>query len=477
MKLSSIHVKSLAINASNISTTTIDGADHYVIRGVVPIVDDIVMNGGLYPAEEINNSYQSMEGKLMPLSHPKVDGNYVSANDPRAVNKYHAGAWAQNVSKAGDKVVMDVYVNKAVAESKPDGKRLIDRLDGMVANTNTDPIHVSTGLLTNKETKAGESKGKKHSWIARNMRFDHVAILLDEPGAGTPEQGVGMFVNADGEQGQVENASITEAANSLRDGVWNKVKFFLSNTSQMSFDDIYQALRMAIKSDDKTWRYIVSVWPDHFVYEQDSDGLPPKLFDQKYLIADGAATLVGNPEEVERKPTEYVIKTNGAENPMKDMIVNALKAKGKPTEGKTDAELFDAFNQMNAEEAAAKAETPEEKAARLKKEADDKATKDKANNSEQAPAWFAPFAEKLNGIETSLTANADKDKSVKRAAVKEKFGLDDTVVNAMDGAALDGMYAKCQTSQGLNPGFNNNSQAGDQWADYDLNAGMEQEKK
>ncbi len=57
MKLSSIHVKSLAINASNISTTTINGQEHYVIRGAVPIVDDIVMNGGLYPAEEINNSY------------------------------------------------------------------------------------------------------------------------------------------------------------------------------------------------------------------------------------------------------------------------------------------------------------------------------------------------------------------------------------------------------------------------------------
>lgn len=477
MKLSSIHVKSLAINASNISTTTIDGADHYVIRGVVPIVDDIVMNGGLYPAEEINNSYQSMEGKLMPLSHPKVDGNYVSANDPRAVNKYHAGAWAQNVSKAGDKVVMDVYVNKAVAESKPDGKRLIERLDGMIANTNIDPIHVSTGLLTNKEVKAGKSKNKKHSWIARNMRFDHIAILLDEPGAGTPEEGVGMFVNADGEQSNVENASIIEAANSTSDNLIDKVKFFFSNASQMSFDDIYQALRLAIKTDGDTWRYIVSVYPDHFIYEENGKGSASKLFDQKYLMADGAATLVGNPVEVVRKPTEYEIKTNGAENPMKDMIVNALKAKGKPTEGKTDAELFDAFNQINAEEAAAKTETADEKAACLKKEADDKAAKDKVNNADQAPAWFAPFAEKLNGIETSLTANADKDKSVKRAAVKEKFGLDDTAVNAMDGAALDGMYAKCQTSQGLNPGFNTNSQAGDQWADYDLNAGMEQEKK
>ena len=184
MKLSSIHVKSLAINASNISTTTINGQEHYVIRGAVPIVDDIVMNGGLYPAEEINNSYQTMERKLMPIGHPMVNGKYVSANDPQAVNDYYAGAWAQNVSKANDKVVMDVYVNKAVADTKPDGKRLIQRLDDMISGNNADPIHVSTGLLLNKEQKAGESKQKKYSWVAHNMQFDHIAILLDEPFAG-----------------------------------------------------------------------------------------------------------------------------------------------------------------------------------------------------------------------------------------------------------------------------------------------------
>ncbi|ADU69437.1 DUF2213 domain-containing protein [Pantoea sp. At-9b] len=466
MKLSSIHVKSLAINASNISTTTIDGAEHYVIRGVVPIVDDIVMNGGLYPAEEINNSYQSMEGKLMPLSHPKVDGNYVSANDPRAVNKYHAGAWAQNVSKAGDKVVMDVYVNKAVAESKPDGKRLIERLDGMVANTNTDPIHVSTGLLTNKETRAGESKGKKHSWIARNMRFDHIAILLDEPGAGTPEEGVGMFVNADGEQGEVESASITEAANNTRDGIWNKVKFFFSNAAAMSFDDIYQALRMAIKSDDKTWRYIVSVWPDHFIYEQNAEGATPKLFDQKYLMADGVATLVGDPVEVVRKPTEYEIKTNGENDPMKDIIVNALKAAGKPTEGKTDAELMDAYNQMQADKAKTPVETPEEKAAREKKEAEEKSAKEKAANSEEMPGWAKLLSEDIAGLKTQLNANSDKEKSEKRAAVKLALNMSDEEVADLDGKALDRLYANCQKSHGLNGGMrhqvNNNESFSDE---------------
>jgi hypothetical protein len=41
--------------------------------------------------------------------------------------------------------------------------------------------------------------------------------------------------------------------------------------SEMSFDEIYQALRMSIKQDDKKWRYVVSVWPDHFVYEEDGE--------------------------------------------------------------------------------------------------------------------------------------------------------------------------------------------------------------
>ncbi|MEM8213443.1 DUF2213 domain-containing protein, partial [Morganella morganii] len=79
MKLSGIHVKSLAINSSNISTETIDGDEHIVIRGVVPVVDDVVMNGGLYPASEINKSFQSMEGRQCPYGHPKIGTDYVSA--------------------------------------------------------------------------------------------------------------------------------------------------------------------------------------------------------------------------------------------------------------------------------------------------------------------------------------------------------------------------------------------------------------
>ncbi|MGU3413771.1 DUF2213 domain-containing protein [Enterobacteriaceae bacterium C34A] len=442
MKLSSIHVKSLAINASNISTTTINDQEHYVIRGAVPIVDDIVMNGGLYPAEEINNSYLTMEGKLMPLPHPKVDGKYVSANDPRAINTYHVGAWAQNVSKAGDQVVMDVYINKAVAETKPDGKRLINRLDEMIAGTNTDPIHLSTGLLTNKETKSGESKGKKHSWIARNMQFDHIAILLDEPGAGTPEEGVGMFVNADGQEGEVEIASLIDAANSLKDGLLNKVKFFLTHNSDASFDEIYQMLREAIRapSGSDVYRYVVTVWPDKFIYEEGN-----KLFQQKYLIDDSAVTLVGEPVEVVRKPTEYEVKTNGETNPMKEKMIAALNAAGVKTEGLTDDQVWDAYNeQMKKPAEGKKEEDPEAEKAKKK---------DPATNVEEIPAWAKVLSEKVDALNTQITANADTERKEMRAAVKAKFDLSDTAVNALADEPLKEMFSQCQTSLGLNGTF------------------------
>ncbi|MBI6547259.1 DUF2213 domain-containing protein [Xenorhabdus lircayensis] len=453
MKLSSIHVKSLALNSSNISTETLDGDAHIVIRGVVPVVDDVVMNGGLYPAGEINKSYQSIEGKQMPLGHPSIGGQYVSADAPRAVNQFHVGAWAENVRKDGDRVVMDMKINRRYAESTEKGKALLQRLDDMIANKDAEPIHVSTGLLLQREQNSGKSKGKKYTWVARNMQFDHVAILPpNEPGAATPDEGVGIFVNADGQQMNVEAVNLSDASDCTKEGVIDKARFFFTNASNFSFDDIYSALRDKLRATypDDDYPYAESVWPDKFIYY-----LSGKTYQQKYLMNDdGTAELVGESVEVVRKPTEYEIKTNGANNPMKDMIVNALKAKGKPTDGKTDAELLDAYNQMNADEAKDK-ETPEEKAAREKKE------KEAATNTgaitEAINAAMKPLTDKITTLESQLTANADKEKSDKRAAVKAKFGLDDIAVNALDGAALDGFYAQCHTSAGLNPSFTSNS--------------------
>lgn len=383
MKRNRVNVLTVVNSASNITTDTIDGKPHIVVRGITPVVDDIVMNRKLYPAAEIEKAYNTLERNPMPLGHPKVDGKHVSARDVRAVNEYHVGAWLQNVSHKDGRVTGDMYVNRQYAESSDKGKRLINRLDEMLAGTNSEPIHISTGLLYSGIAANGESKGKKYNEIATNMMFDHVAVLLDEPGAGTPEEGVGIFVNAEGDELEIEVVNLADA-------------------------DVPDPQDASIKT----------------------------FFNQL------KAFFSANSDSTQKET-----------DPMKELIVNALKAKGKSVDGKTDAELMDAYNQMLAENADSKEETPEEKAAREKKEADDKKAKEQTTNSEEMPAWAKVLTEQVTALNSQINANSDKEKGEKRAAVKLAMNMSDEEVADLDGKALDAMYAKCQTSFGLNGAF------------------------
>lgn len=379
MKRNRVNVLTVVNSASNITTETIDGKPHIVVRGITPVVDDIVMNRKLYPAAEIEKAYNTLERNPMPLGHPKVDGKHVSARDVRAVNEYHVGAWLQNVSHEGGKVTGDMYVNRQYAESSEKGKRLINRLDEMISGTNSEPIHISTGLLYSGIAANGESKGKKYNEIATNMMFDHVAVLLDEPGAGTPEEGVGIFVNAEGDELEIEVVNLADAE--------------VPDPQDASFKTFFNQLKA-------------------------------------FFSANSDST---------QKETD----------PMKELIVNALKANGKEVEGKTDAELMDAYNQMKAEEVTAKKKGDEEI---------DPATgapkkTEQATNNEDMPAWAKALTDQVLALNSKINANSETEKSNMRAAVKAKYGMTDIAVNALDGEPLKELFAQCQTSTGLNGAF------------------------
>lgn len=379
MKRNRVNVLTVVNSASNITTETIDGKPHIVVRGITPVVDDIVMNRKLYPAAEIEKAYNTLERNPMPLGHPKVDGKHVSARDVRAVNEYHVGAWLQNVSHKGGKVTGDMYVNRQYAESSEKGKRLINRLDEMIAGTNSEPIHISTGLLYSGIAANGESKGKKYNEIATNMMFDHVAVLLDEPGAGTPAEGVGIFVNAEGDELEIEVVNLADAD--------------VPDPQDASFKTFFNQLKA-------------------------------------FFSANSDST---------QKETD----------PMKELIVNALKANGKEVDGKTDAELMDAYNQMKAEEVTSKKKGDEEI---------DPATgapkkTEQAANNEEIPAWAKALTDQVMALNSKINANSESEKSNMRAAVKAKFGMTDIAVNALDAEPLKELFAQCQTSTGLNGAF------------------------
>lgn len=198
-----VHVRQ-TVNSGCIRKET-RGGDEFIIIRSATLPDNVVMNGGLYPAEEIEKSYKSLDGKLAPLGHPRnANGDYISANDRWSIDHYDIGGVNENPVRENGRVWLDKAINVRVASQSDRGKRLLDRIAGLISGKG-EPIHTSTGIWLNRKPcePSTNDSGDKYSWIAEDMVFDHDAILLDDPGAATPDQGVGMGVNSCGDSADV----------------------------------------------------------------------------------------------------------------------------------------------------------------------------------------------------------------------------------------------------------------------------------
>lgn len=210
MKQIRVNIRS-AVNAAAIRRERRDGRDVVIVPSAT-LPDGVVMNGIRYPADEIAKSFATLEGTPAPLGHPTMNGSFVSASDPRGMVRGFVGAWNENVRQEGGRVFMDKVIDVAFANQIDGGKAVLHAIE------KGEPIHTSTGLLCKLEACNGEQQdGAKH--VARNMLFDHDAILIGEDGAATPEQGVGMLVNKaigdDGNEIEVINSAFDDAEREL----------------------------------------------------------------------------------------------------------------------------------------------------------------------------------------------------------------------------------------------------------------------
>lgn len=434
MKKLQVNVLTTINSASNISEQIIDGDDHYVIKNVVPLVDDVVMNAGLYPADEIRKSYDGLNGNPAPYNHPMVDGTYVSAHNVRAVNQYHVGAWIENASHDGGKVLTDLKINKVIAERSEKGQELLSRVKALMDNAEgAEPIHVSTGLLLNREKSEGQSKGKKYSWIARNMEWDHLAILPPgTPGAGTPDDGVGIFAT-NGEE--IERITVNLEESTVPDDIANKINYksllhkainYITNKSDLSFENISEQIRAILKSEmesEDAWPYIVAVYDDRAGFE-----IKGQTYQQFYIIEDDVVKLVGERVKAVYKTELEPVKSTEGEISMTNEELQAVLADAlKPVQ-----ESLTAVNS--------------------------KLTAIETENAE---------------LKQALTANAAQEETAMRAAILAELKLPESAVNALSGDALRETYALTSKAAPLKGGFQSNHSEDDQWKDYDLNAHLE----
>lgn len=192
LKPARINITTL-VNKKNIRKETRNGREVIIVPSAT-LPDNIVMNDIMYPADEIAKSYHTLDRTPAPLGHPMVNGQFVSALDPEGLNAGWIGAWNENVRREGGRVFLDKVIDVARANESEGGRRVLEAIN------KGEPIHTSTGLLAHLEP----IKKANYKYVARDIDFDHDAILLDVAGAATPDDGVGIFVNSDGERQEVQ---------------------------------------------------------------------------------------------------------------------------------------------------------------------------------------------------------------------------------------------------------------------------------
>lgn len=408
----------VSVNHATIRYETHNGREHMVIPSFT-LPDGVVMNGGMYPHDEIEKSYKSLEGTLAPLSHPQVDGDYVAANQAEAINAHHIGAWNRNVKRVGNRVALEKWVDIEFAKTTEGGRQLIEAVN------NGSPIHTSTGIFLNREMTPNADG---YGWIARDMTFDHDAILLNEVGAATPEDGVGMMVN--------KTLVINSVVPTVND----------DEALKDSYGDKLSLLSAAISERFGS--------PDAYAYVEDFDdeGLvfttPQGQYRISYHMEDGNPILTGDQKEVTRK-TEYIVKNSGWLERLKHMLNYSSKITEQPVQVNTPEEVPD----MNPEE--------------VQKALDALKLEMNSAFTESLTSLKDEHAKEISAINTKLTANADAEMADKRAVVAKVHG--EVVANGLSGEALDAMHAACHKAAPLIGGLSASSEE-DEFKDYSLNS-------
>lgn len=434
-----------AVNAESvdIDRLEIDGEKYVKISNVLWMLDDIVLNDGLYAAEENQKGYASMEGRIMPFGHPKSSGEYVAISNldnaaaAKALGKYYGGVHAEGVIRRGDRYYTDVMVNERVAQAHEDGKLLlewVDKADQFKTNgvDKPAPIHMSTGLMTNRiEANGKTKKGKQYKWRATNQQYDHLAILFHEPGAGGDQVALAVncesVINSELPVMQVNDDLLEDSINEKRD---------LLNAA------IYERF-----GSQETFAYLENFNDQYIVY---CVGL--EKFRIGYHWEDGNPVLHDDIISVGER-VEYYAKN------AEESILARIMARFKNI-----VQLDSVTNKTPAPVANEEIDmTPEELQAALDAQAE--------KLTGAFNARLDALAEENKAMRDTLKANADALVADKRKAVAAKLG--DVIANALSGEALEDAFAKCQTAAPIVGGFTGNASEDDTWKDYSLNAHLE----
>jgi len=265
---------------------------------VVPMVMMLegVHNGSegpyYYPASEIKKRPVMWNSKPIVVYHP----NEPSACSPLVLNTRGIGV-IMNTKWSKDKLSAEAWLDKDRVEL------IDDRISDAV--TNEEMLEVSTGLFADSDETPGVWNDEEYQGTLSNFGPDHLAVLPDQVGACSIEDGAGLYRNQ-------ANEKIHIPPNWLK-------KF----ENEQSANDLRKLLDEAIYKDGE-YNYVEDVFDTYFVY---SLGNSSKLFKRDYKVDGDVVAMEGLPEAVERKITYVALSknTNNGAKVKKGKIMNHKK--------------------------------------------------------------------------------------------------------------------------------------------------------
>ncbi len=381
------------VNSQSIRREKHNGREHLVLPSYT-LPANVVMNGGLYTAEEIDAHYQGLEGTLAPLGHPQVNGQFVSAFSPEGLNVGFVGAWNRNVKKSGNRIYVEKWVDVSKAGESEGGRELLERVAAIERGEDVPPIHTSVAAFLDQLEPNEQQRATGAEWVAKIHSMDHDAILLHEVGAATPDQGVGLMVNAD-------------LAQPLR-----------ANTGAL----IGESYREREQRLDRAAKAKFAAGPDEYAWVADFTD------SQAVIIRNGGnAEVFGYKSEGGNIIFDDTGTAVARQESWVTVVANKFKALFTPQEQPAPNHKTEGDMPLTTEE---------------KQELISEIGKGLAANFADA---LNPIKEAITGLQANqdkltetLTANSRAEEKTKRDAVAKVHG--DIVANALSGDALDAMF-------------------------------------
>jgi hypothetical protein len=175
-----------------VRSDTLMGRDFRVFPAV--LVKSKVLKNNLgttfLPPEEIEASVDAWNATPVLIRHPTKRGQPISARSPKVLNSKGVGfVFEAAYDEERQALTGEVWVERDRAANVEGGDAVLKRVE------QGQPGELSTGFGLTIDDSGGAHNGERYDVTLRNLRPDHLALLVEETGACSVTDGCGLGVN------------------------------------------------------------------------------------------------------------------------------------------------------------------------------------------------------------------------------------------------------------------------------------------